>query len=72
MLSPSPFSPSSSPSLPFFGFQGYLKFSINVIGPGDEPKASPSTLTQESVDIESYVHNTKSAEHSPNSITVSH
>ena len=32
--------------------QGYLKFSIQVIGPGDEPKPSPSEMSSESVDIE--------------------
>ena len=56
-LSP-PLSPLSPPPLPLslpllYLTQGYLKISINVIGPGDDPKPSPSSLTQESVDIES-------------------
>lgn len=34
------------------GAKGYLKFSINVIAPGDDPKPSPSDMSQESVDIE--------------------
>ena len=37
----------------FLSVQGYLKISINVIGPGDDPKPSPSSLSQEAVDIES-------------------
>ena len=32
--------------------QGYLKISIQVIGPGDEPKSPPSDIAQETVDIE--------------------
>ena len=56
--SPSSLSPLSLPYFPLslsllYLTQGYLKISINVIGPGDDPKPSPSTLTQESVDIES-------------------
>ncbi len=38
---------------PSAGAKGYLKFSINIIGPGDEPVPSPSTLSQDSVDIDS-------------------
>ena len=33
--------------------QGYLKISIIVIAPGDEPKHSPSYMSPENVDIES-------------------
>ena len=32
--------------------KGYLKISINVLGPGDEPTSSPTTLDDEDVDIE--------------------
>ena len=32
--------------------QGYLKMSIMVIGPGDEPKRSPAYVSPEEVDIE--------------------
>ena len=42
----------TDPDDPSSGPKGYLKFSINVIGPGDDPKPSPSTMSQESVDIE--------------------
>ena len=59
---------SSNSLLHFFSFfylpyllslsrsQGYLKISINVIGPGHDPKPSPSSLSQELVDTESWVH----------------
>ena len=43
----------TDPDDPSAGAKGYLKFSINIIGPGDDPKPSPSTLSKESVDIES-------------------
>ncbi len=43
----------TDPDDPSAGPKGYLKFSINVIGPGDDPTPSPSTMSQESVDIES-------------------
>ena len=35
-------------------FQGYLKMSIQVLGPGDNPRYSPSPieLPQEDIDIE--------------------
>ena len=32
--------------------RGYLKFSVNVIGPGDDPKPSASMMSPEIVDIE--------------------
>eukprot|EP00731_Ephydatia_muelleri_P021700 Em0014g291a len=32
--------------------KGYVKVSINVIGPGDEPKHSPATMSPDNVDIE--------------------
>ena len=32
--------------------KGYLKISINVLGPGDEPTPSPTTLDDEDIDIE--------------------
>ena len=34
------------------GAKGYLKFSIHVTGPGDEPPPSPSTISQEDDDTE--------------------
>ena len=43
----------TDPDDPSAGAKGYLKFSINVIGPGEDPTPSPSTMSQESVDIES-------------------
>ncbi|XP_064383023.1 myoferlin-like isoform X2 [Halichondria panicea] len=33
--------------------KGYLKVSIQILGPGDDPKPSPSDIGQETVDIES-------------------
>ena len=45
----------TDPEDPSAGAKGYLKISINVIGPGDDPKPSPSTLAQDDVDIESWV-----------------
>ena len=42
----------TDPDDPSSGAKGYLKFSINVIGPGDDPPPSPSTMSQENVDIE--------------------
>ncbi len=33
--------------------KGYLKVSVQILGPGDDPKPSPSELGQETVDIES-------------------
>ncbi len=33
--------------------KGYLKVSIQILGPGDDPKPSPSDMGQETVDIES-------------------
>ena len=38
-----------------FFFKGYLKISIQVIGPGDEPKTPPAEVSKESVDIEALV-----------------
>ena len=43
----------TDPEDPSAGAKGYLKISINVIGPGADPKPSPSTLSQDDVDIES-------------------
>ena len=43
----------TDPDDPSSGAKGYLKFSINVIYPGVDPKPSPSTISQENVDIES-------------------
>lgn len=37
---------------PSSGVKGYLKVSINVIGPGDIPIPSPSVMTPETVDVE--------------------
>lgn len=42
----------TDPKDPSFGVKGYLKASINVIGPGDIPDTSPSVLTPETDDIE--------------------
>ena len=43
----------TDPDDPLAWAKGYLKFWINIIGPGEDPTPSPSTMSQESVDIES-------------------